>query len=857
MRISTTPADNEARRRAVLERTTPLIVEAAPGTGKTALMAARLALIIGEGVDPATIVAVSFTELAAAELAERTRRVASELGAGETPIEIAGVGIEPDEAMRNRLRDAPIAEMLCTTIHGLCRTLLAAYGAPEHWTPGTTVCDALSTQRLREQVAAQWAHQRMGDTDAGAQVLCERMLDEPRATLGLLDALSRSNAQTTTPTGQAPPSMAEGAHALAEAVNALRRRMRSSTLREEGTEAIAQAAQALAERCEQWSNDENAGALECSTHTPDTTLVTKGGGWRAYRRKGKWTATAKAQRAPKSEAERMADEIGDAYAEIGLAWTQMQGLAAQRIARTLATLGAELHAQIEAAKRAQGVVEFDDLIARARTMLGTQPEVRNAVRERYGAILVDEFQDTDRAQAEIVWRMASAADTERWEDAPLRDGALFLVGDPKQAIYGFRGANIDAYLEAKARLASAHADAVVTITSNFRCRRAIVDEVNGRFANALNKSEGQPGFVAMHPERGEGGEVRTIDIGNAEAESTSSDERRRNEAQCVADLCVEWLEAGTPGAATPEDIALLAPSGTGLWHYENALDERGIAVASQAGKGWFDRDEVHACIAIARCVANPRDRVALGALLRSTHVGIADETLLDIAAALGAGSEPRRRYGVLDCTVDARLLTQWALVRDTVQTLQRLGERAHRATPFTLMGEALEHFEMKAVIEAGPTDTERGFANLERMLETARNYTIEGIEVFAHDLDRAWSDGARVVEGTPDHTEGAISLQTMHSAKGLEWPTVVIVNTHGAPRTSRPTVLVTDNGQIGFSFAGHSTSGYEEAGTRDAEERARERVRLWYVAATRARERLVLPAAGNDGERSWRAVLPH
>ena len=156
-------------------------------------------------------------------------------------------------------------------------------------------------------------------------------------------------------------------------------------------------------------------------------------------------------------------------------------------------------------KRAAALLDFDDLIFSARDLLRDHDEVRCALAARFRHVLVDEFQDTDPLQTEIFWRLCGEppgdGDAGDWTEFAPRPGALFLVGDPKQAIYRFRGADIAAYVRAREAFRAGDADAVLSIATNFRSRAPIMEYVNARFEAALSEENGQPGFQALDPFR--------------------------------------------------------------------------------------------------------------------------------------------------------------------------------------------------------------------------------------------------------------------------------------------------------------------------------------------------------------------
>ena len=233
-------------------------------------------------------------------------------------------------------------------------------------------------------------------------------------------------------------------------------------------------------------------------------------------------------------------------------------------------------------------------------------------------------------------------DAADWTSFELRPGTLFLVGDPKQAIYRFRGADIAAYVRAREAFRALVQDGVLSISTNFRSCPEIMRFVNRRFEMPLSAENGQPGFRALDPfraERGAGLSVAVLDVAVADDEGKATAlQRRDGEAEAVAETCArligsEPIDDPKTGGLRPcraGDIALLAPTGNDLWRYEEALERRGIPVATQAGKGLFRRQEIQDLLALTRVFADRRDTLALGALLRGPLVGLTEEELLDI-----------------------------------------------------------------------------------------------------------------------------------------------------------------------------------------------------------------------------------
>ena len=589
---------------------------------------------------------------------------------------------------------------------------------------------------------------------------------------------------------------------------------------------------------------------------PHPELLTRDGKFRVYRKKGKWETAAGQAGLAKADGGRLNDSAGDHYGRCRDAWTSLQQSAASRVLADLLQIVRPVMDRFREHKRSTAQLDFDDLIFAARDLLRDFDEVRRALSRRFTHVLVDEFQDTDPLQTEIFWRLCGEppadADAGDWTSFSLRPGALFLVGDPKQAIYRFRGADIAAYLRAREAFRSQTLDGVLSIATNFRSCAPIMAYVNERFEQVFSEENGQPGFQALvpfQPARADGLSVLALEIPAAdEADRPGIEQLRDREATTVAAMCARLIgneqvrdpESGEMRPCEAGDIALLAPTGTNLWRYEEALERHGIPVATQAGKGLFRRQEVQDLIAITRVLADRRDTLALGALLRGPLVGLTEEELLDIVWALPRSGEGRQELPRLDLDVEPEAIGH-PYARDIIEKLRTLRRRANDTTPHELLWQAVDVLRLRPILLQRHSQAERALANVDLFLSFSRAYAVRGLRAFAEAMTAAWSDRSRIAEGRPDAREEAVALYTMHSAKGLEWPIVLPVNT--MTRLMKPDSAVTDraSGRFFCPVFGVEPGGHEAARAAEDTELARERVRLWYVAATRARELLILP----------------
>ena len=604
---------------------------------------------------------------------------------------------------------------------------------------------------------------------------------------------------------------------------------------------------------------------------PHPDLCTAAGSFRAYKKKGKWCETAKRAGLAKADGDRLNARAEGHYTACCEAWTALSQAAAARALAELVQLVQPVMDRFRDYKRSAALLDFDDLIFAARALLRDHEAVRRALAARFARVLVDEFQDTDPLQTEIFWRLCgdphAGADSNDWTTFQIRPGALFLVGDPKQAIYRFRGADVAAYIQARKAFLAQAPDSVVAISTNFRSCEPILRYVNDRFELLLSTKNGQPGFTALdafYPERN-GLCVAALDIAVADAEGNASAERQRDgEAEAVADMCARLIgseaildrKTGERRACRPGDIALLAPTGSDLWRYEEALERRGIPVATQAGKGLFRRQEIQDLIAITRVLADRRDTLALGALLRGPLVGLTEEELLDIVWALPRSEDAPDALPRLDLAVAPETIAH-PYARDIIEKLQALRLKMNATTPHDLLSQAIDVLRVRPILLQRHRDqAQRALANVDLYLSLSRAYSVRGLRAFAEAMTAAWTDEARAVEGRPDAQEEAVALYTMHAAKGLEWPIVVPVNT--MTQIKAPESAITDRatGRFYCPVFGVKPTGYEAARDEEKAELDRERIRLWYVAATRARELLVLPRLDIAAKRSaWISLL--
>jgi exodeoxyribonuclease-5 len=848
--------DDGARRDAIGLHDRSILVEAGAGSGKTAVMAGRIAVMLAEGVPPRSIAAVTFTELAASELLARVRQFVADLSAGKIAAELRVAlpdGLSPVQCNNLAAASATLDEITCSTIHGFCQRLIKPYPAEADIDPGAGVIDRSQADLIFLEIVDGWLRERLSGDQGG--ILAEMVLHSPGETVALVHKIAENLRRRCTLA--APPVSPLDGHltAFRQATADFVAFMRATAATEPETVAIVERLVEMVTTLVALPGLATpAGLVRLLTLRPHRDLCTKAGAFASYRKKGKWAAAAKQAGLSKADADRLNNAAEVHYTACRDAWDSLLQAAASQVLAALIEEARPILQCYRDHKRATAQLDFDDLIFATCDLLRDHDEVRRALGQRYAHVLVDEFQDTDPLQTEIFWRLCGdpADGGGDWTQFRIRPGALFLVGDPKQAIYRFRGADVSAYAQARDAFRAQDPDSLLTISTNFRSCASILTFVNERF-EAMLSADGQPGFTALDPfndDRSDSLCVAAIDVAVADENGKASAEQQRDaEADAIAELCARLIgsqrvvdrRSGAERPCQPGDIALLAPTGAELWRYEEALERRGIPVATQAGKGLFRRQEIQDLIALTRVLADRRDTLGLGALLRGPLVGLTEEELLDVVWGLPRSEEEPTRIPRLDLGVDPATLGH-PLVRDVIEKLQSLSRCGNSTTPHELLSQAVDVMRVRPLLlERHRGHAERALANVDLYLSLSTGYAVRGLRAFAEAMTAAWADEARAVEGRPDAQDEAVALFTMHAAKGLEWPIVIPVNTMTGVMAPDSAVIDRPTDTFYCPVLGVTPNGYEAAREAEKNELDRERVRLWYVAAMRARELLVLP----------------
>lgn len=862
--------DRVARLRVLRDLDSTLLVEAGAGTGKTALMAGRVAMLLASGVPPRDIVAITFTEAAASQLLVRITEYVQGLLAGKIPDELK-IAFEkgPTTSQLEFLKRGgdSLDELTCSTIHSFCQQLTRPYPVEASLDPGAVIMDdkqaAVSWERLFER----WLRRRLNDAVADDPVAW-LLIEERERGRNLIEQIAtaqqeRRNARCPQRTLSAG-LLGHFREAVDQFQNVVRRAAQDGLIEE----TAAQYAEGLGQLSAAYSIDPGCGIPfrdlwrmcqpQHNVKSADS-IFTKSGSLRKYSgRKGAWRTAAKAAGRPQELGERFNDEATVAYNRVQETLKALLDSLGEIALSRVVSAVEQFRDFYREHKRNSAVLDFDDLLINARDLLRNSPEVRSALAKRYKRILVDEFQDTDPTQAEILFLLCGEGSVEApWSELRLRPGQLFLVGDPKQSIYRFRRADIVCYQQVREAFLTQFPDSKVEITANFRSQGPILEFVNTRFAELFADIGCAPLICTLDEAPRANPLVARIGIEYSPEAGIGIEDRRRAEAAQVAQYCRSLLgqfevrNGKDLEPCRPKHIALLAPSGTELWPYEQALEDLGIPLSTQAGKGLFWRQEIQDVIAVTRVLSNRRDSLALGALLRGSLVGLSEEELLDIVAELPRDADTGE-FALLTINTDPASIKH-RVARETLVILRDLVGRAYNTTPFDILSAAVEQLNVRPMLKLRhPHHPERALANVDLFLEFSRQYSVRGLREFAGDMMRRWKDAERQIEGRADAGVDAVQIVTLHTAKGLEWPVVIPINMITRPRGASGVLFDSKEQVLLCKYDPIQPPAYDALQSEENEQLRRERWRMWYVCCTRARDLLVIPHHVNGNEAgSW------
>ena len=820
-----------------------LVVEAAAGTGKTSEMVERLVTVLAEGrarVD--SIAALTFTEKAAGELKLRLR-------AG---LEDARQRARHGSERHRRLEDAiaRLEEARVSTIHGFCNDLLHERPVEARVDPRFEVLTEPKAEALYTRAFRAWLEEKLEAPPEGVRRALRRRAHDGDP----IDRLRRAGWELVAWRDfRAPWTRREfdrraAVDALADGVIRLGDALRACTTTADTFYADLWALRRLADdiRSRERVVDRDHDGLESA-------LI-------ELLRESKFTkprtGSARNYRGAMGR-----EEIQKLHAELLTALHEFKRDADADLAALLQQELLETVDRYETLKARLPALDFVDLLLRTRDLIRDRPNVRAELQDRLTHVFVDEFQDTDPLQAEILLLLsASDPSLARWQDATPTPGKLFIVGDPKQSIYRFRRADVGTYQAVKAQLLARGA-ACLNLQTSFRATPAVQRFVNAAFAPVMAEDHSalQAGYVPLAPYRDDlAGQPPIVALpvpkpyGRYGITKTAIDDSLPDAVAAF----VAWLlhdsgftvtERERPGDAVPiaaRHVCLLFRRFTHFGadvtrRYVEGLEARGIPHLLVGGRSFHLREEVESLRTALAAIEWPDDELSVYATLKGPLFAMGDEPLVEYRTRwrrlhpyrLPREDVPEHLQPVVDALTLLRSLHGLRNYRSVEETIDRLltATRAHAAF----------------VLRPGG---EQALANVLRVAELARTYEAGGGISFRGFVEQLREEAEGEAPEAPivEESSEGVRIMTVHKAKGLEFSVVVLADITAGISGNPGRYIDPGRGVCALRLGGWQPWDVID---HEADELARERaegVRVAYVAATRARDLLVVPAIGDD-----------
>jgi ATP-dependent helicase/nuclease subunit A len=836
----TPPPDQRARDRITERLDETLFVEAGAGAGKTRALVDRIVRLVttgAAGLD--AVAAITFTEKAATELRDRVRRRLDD------ELEQALARDDGDERIprcRTALGDLDSAAI--GTLHSFARRVLTEHPIDAGLPPRIEVLDEVASAVAFDDRWTRFLDQLLADPAVEQALLLATAAGVKTAHLRLIALAFNQNwdlAEQYAPA--AAPDVSPWADELLALLDDIDDACRErENCCDDDDKLVAQLAQ-----LETWSRR----VRDASDEFTRLALLGKGGGRprpRANGRQGNWPSYA----------------VGDLKQRYDGFNEHIEGLRRRVVDQAVGRLAVDLRRfTLDAARerREAGELEFHDLLVLARQTLRDPrhgPGVRAALHRRYRHLLIDEFQDTDPIQVDLavlIAGTAAVAASTRWDEVDTRDGHLFFVGDPKQSIYRFRRADISLFLRAAERFGAGGRG--LSLTTNFRTGRSVVGLINDVFGELIREQRhddlpSQPAYVpftAVRADAPAGPPVAVLGRDAHDDEPIAAEVRGRESADVASAIlrmvADGWLVDRAPHGPVPDwqparlgDVTILVPTRTSLPALEDALTEAGISYRAESASLVYASRLVRDLLLTLTAIDDPSDELATVAALRSPLFGCGDDDLYRFR---------RDHHGSFDHT---RPLPDSASADDPVATGLTYLHDMHQARRWRSPSELADQVVRdRRVLELGEAEGRARdlWRRVRFVLDQARAWTDTTNGTLRQYL--AWirqqtSEGSRVSEAVlPETDDDAVRIMTVHAAKGLEFPITIVSGLSTRPMRQRAGAeVVWPPGQPCIIRIGQTvvSDAFESWKPIDEQMSHDERIRLLYVACTRAQDHLVV-----------------
>jgi ATP-dependent exoDNAse (exonuclease V) beta subunit len=850
-------ADAEARRRILTDFGTTLFVEAAAGTGKTTALVGRIVTLICEGVSTLDrIVAVTFTEKAAGEMKLRLR----------AEIERArnAVNVTPEVSARLAKALSHLELARISTIHGFCGDLLRERPVEAGIDPLFEVAAEDQAADLMDRAFDTWFQNALVDPPDGVRRILRRRSrsQKPR------DAL-RTAAANIAEHRDFPTSWRRDPFSRTSEIDELIRNLtevgelgpKTSWLQDRLAQNLCEIKRFI---------DENA-RLETVRGRDYDGLEAALGDLARYR---SWSYKG-AKRTSFGSMSR-----DDALARRDSAKADLDAFLRKSNADLAPLLQEALQPALvayEDLKTRGGRLDFLDLLIKTRNLIRDNGAVREELQRRFTHYFVDEFQDTDPIQAELLLLLSADNPQEsNWLNVSPIPAKLFLVGDPKQSIYRFRRADIAIYLQVRQMLLS-HGAEPLYLNTSFRSPPSLQSFVNAAFAPAMDGTTTDGKYVALEKWRAEitgRPTILALPIPRPYGDYGTIVNFRIDESLPEATgTFIDWLinksnwtieENGSAIAISPRHVCILFRrlrnfSADVTRPYVRALEARRIPHVLVGGRSFYDREETIALRNAITAIEWPDDELRVYATLRGPLFAFSDDALFVYRQTLSAEGELQiRRLHPMHSVDRTKLEPAAQEVADALALLGRLHVGRNRRPIAQTILMLLDAVRAHAGIAMWPTG-EQALANCLRIVDLARRFEQRGASSFRAFVERMEADAedgqaedAPIVE---QGTEG-VRMMTVHRAKGLEFPVVILADPTCPAARDFPSRHVDPARRLWLEpLCGCTPVELLEAAQEELRRDQAEAVRLAYVAATRARDLMIVPACGDKPLAGWLEVL--
>lgn len=772
-----------------------LVVNAGAGTGKTTVLTARYLRLLEEGgLSPGQIVAITFTKKAAREIRERVDGALAALAQGD------GCWKEA----REQLVAAPIS-----TIHSFYARVLRAYPLEAGIKPSFRVLEEIETGLMLDKAVAETFRQASQERCPHLALLVEVLGADALEGGGSLPSQIRQLYQALRNRGLLPAgaSMSQYYKALPswrhclEALTDLAATEGSlrSVLGGKDKPEMLRAREAILAAANELAAARDPGALVALYPSLLALTELKGGRTAGHKEFIK-------------------------AAVLGVQNILSQGLAPVLGEAVLSLLGRVDAVFTQHKDQAKGL-DFSDLQF-AMWRLLQLPSVAAALKKKYFTYMIDEFQDTDLLQHRIITALVE-------EDGVIPAGKLFVVGDEKQSIFRFRGAQVTVFQELRQKLVAADPRAERRITCNFRSRGPLLELVNALFPKLLEQGAGMEYIPLSHQRPGQDPGAELL-ICSRESGSPAAGEAAAMAARIKQMVGQRELLVGDSHAPQPVhygDIAILLRSRTHLKEYEHHLRLAAIPYTVIGGIGFFQQPEVTDLLNLLRAVRNNLDELSLVAALRSPLFALEDDSLYALARSKEReGGNLLDHDSALSGEQRRRLLRAQSVLGQLRSAWGRLEFPALLDLAFTLT-------QYREAVLAGYGGLQR-FANLEKLSDLAESFAAASPEEdFLDWCQRAadWDEGEALVDS---EESDSVRIMTIHASKGLQFPVVFLPLANAKMGSGPKRLLLDPEGGLALNFPWRCPV-WEKVKEQEAQQELGEYIRLLYVAMTRARDRLV------------------